>query len=499
MLVYNRPMSGNLAERVDAALRAGAVGSALVVGVSGGMDSVVLAHLLHGLAPQRGLQLHLAHFDHALRPASADDARFVAELAASWGLPLYTARWEHGGTFPGGMEAAARTARYAFLVDVARRVTPTGQAPTLIVAHHADDQAETLLLNLVRGSGLHGLVAMRMVAPWEDGAQPPVQILRPLLHTSRSELRAYAAAHALRWREDESNIDTARTRNFVRHQVMPLLTQRNPSIAATLARTAALLGLEADRLDALDDQLLVRATVAAAPETRLVLRYDTLAAVTWADRCALLRLGLRRTFAAREVGHAHIETLAAVVDAPAHASGPHPLVENIVWSVLHGEDGVLLSIHRAGALPITPEGPWIDDAWRAQHESLAIEPQAALAVAFGWRLEAVWVSHAIEEEARDDFDLWLPASLGRGLRLTTPRPGMRIAPLGMGGHTRTLGNIFTDRKVPTALRAGLPVVVDAAGRVLWLCGLAVAEGVLAQPGAPALYLRWVHNLPEATP
>ena len=76
---------------------------------------------------------------------------------------------------------------------------------------------------------------------------------------------------------------------------------------------------------------------------------------------------------------------------------------------------------------------------------------------------------------------------------------MRIAPLGMGGHTRTLGNIFTDRKVPTALRAGLPVVVDAAGRVLWLCGLAVAEGVLAQPGAPALYLRWVHNLPEATP
>ena len=322
-------MSSNLVESVGACVQRAPMCGTLVVGVSGGMDSVVLAHVLHSLArlqgatSSRGVETHIAHFDHALRPTSAADTRFVSDLAATWGLPFHTMRWAHGERFAGGVEATARAARYAFLAATARTVTPAGQQPCIVVAHHADDQAETLLLNLIRGSGLHGLAAMRMAATWDDGARPPVQLLRPLLRTPRSALVAYAAANALTWREDESNADTARTRNFVRHEVMPLLAQRNPAIVETLARTTHLLAQEADRLDLRDAQLLAQAQVASTRDTRLLLRCAPLQAAAWGDRCALLRAGLRSTFATRAVGLAHIEALAEPARARVEGADAH--------------------------------------------------------------------------------------------------------------------------------------------------------------------------------
>jgi tRNA(Ile)-lysidine synthase len=503
-LVYNRSMCGNLVDTVEAALLRAQAGSALAVGVSGGMDSVVLAHLLLTLAPRRGLLLHLAHFDHALRPTSADDARFVAGLAAAWGLPFHTARWAHGDRFPNGVEAAARAARYDFLATVARTVAAASQQPAMVVAHHADDQAETLLLNLMRGSGLHGLAAMRMATVWENGtpALPPVMLLRPLLRVPRSALADYARMHALAWREDESNSDTNRTRNFVRHTVLPLLAQSNPAIAATLARTATVLAQEADRLETLDAQLLAQVVPASRPETRLLLRFEYVRALSWSDRCALLRLAVRRTFADCEPGLAHIEALAATLDAPPRASGPHPLVEGISWSIVYEEGEALLSIHRAGALPLEPHLPWLDAAWRTTHAAQPLGVGAHVAGSGGWVLHvarAEAYSGSVLNAAFDAWSIYIDLSLGHGLQLTTPQPGLRMAPLGMGGHTRSLGNIFTDRKVAPALRPGWPLIVDGSGRVLWLCGLVVAEGVQAQPGDAALHLRWVRNPQQGAP
>ncbi len=247
-------MHGDLTGTVEQALASAGVGPTLVVGFSGGIDSVALMHLLLELRDRCHLVVHLAHFDHALRPASMNDASFAKAAARAFGLPFHTMRWAHRNVFPGGMEAAARYARYAFLAATARCVTPAGDAPCVVVAHHADDQAETLLLHLMRGSGLHGLAGMRALSLWQEGTadREAVTIFRPLLRVPRSEIVAYARAHALAWREDDSNDDITRTRNFVRHQVLPLLAQANPAISATLARTAALLAQEVERLDELD-------------------------------------------------------------------------------------------------------------------------------------------------------------------------------------------------------------------------------------------------------
>lgn len=498
-LVYNRPMSSNLVESVGACVQRAPMCGTLVVGVSGGMDSVVLAHVLHSLArlqgatSSRGVETHIAHFDHALRPTSAADTRFVADLAATWGLPFHTMRWAHGERFAGGVEATARAARYAFLAATARTVTPAGQQPCIVVAHHADDQAETLLLNLIRGSGLHGLAAMRMAATWDDGARPPVQLLRPLLRTPRSALVAYAAANALTWREDESNADTARTRNFVRHEVMPLLAQRNPAIVETLARTTHLLAQEADRLDLRDAQLLAQAQVASTRDTRLLLRCAPLQAAAWGDRCALLRAGLRSTFATRAVGLAHIEALADALASRPHATGPHPLVDDIAWTLVHNGEALLLSLHRSNALPIEPATPWLDGAWRTAQRTLPLAVGDCVAIAGGWTLELLPAERDAAGSAPAPWSVHLDIKECDGLHLSTACPSMRMAPLGMGGHTRNLGDIFTDHKITPALRPGWPLITNAHGRVLWLCGLVVAEGVDAQAGARAVTLRWVQR------
>lgn len=522
-LVYNRAMTGEpggtaqvaatrpsaqvvepLAAVVEAVLAHVRVGNTLVMALSGGADSVVLAHVLHMLRTRRDLTLHLAHFDHALRPTSTEDARFAAELATAWGLPFHTARWAHGDNFPGGVEAAARNARYTFLTAVARSVSPAGQPPCVVVAHHADDQAETLLMNLVRGSGLHGLAGMRMVSFWGDGApeQEPVTILRPLLRTPRAEILAYAAAHGLTWREDESNLDVQRTRNFVRHQVLPLLAQANPAISATLARTASLIALEAERLDALDARLLAQTMVIATPNVRVLLRYAVLQAAGHADRCAILRSALLRTFSTpRAIGLAHIEAIADGLDGRARATGPHPIMGGLAWSVLRDDAGDLLSLHRADALPLQPDFPWLEPAWRAQYGAQSVAAPGATPVPNGWELVAGFApGHAQAEGTPPDrWQIRLdPAACGT-LRLTTPRPGLRMAPLGMNGHTRTLGDIFTDRKVAPALRSGWPVIVDEHDRVIWLCGLVAAEGAAAQAGARALHLRWLQTDGEAQP
>ncbi len=334
----------------------------------------------------------------------------------------------------------------------------------------------------------------------DDGAQPPVpvRILRPLLRTPRHALAAYAAQHALTWREDASNADTDRTRNFLRHELIPLLAERNPAIVETLARTAQLLAQEAERLDALDARLLAQATVAEAATVRLLLRHATLHNAAWGDRCGMLRLGLRRTFSAREVAMAHIEALAATVDGPAHATGPHPLVEGIAWSILYVDGEALLSIHRADALPVQPATPWLDGAWRDADSGDPLILSGCAARANGWMLKVEPVECPPHTTLHAPWELWLDATLFNGLRLTVPRAGMRMAPQGMGGRTRTLGDIFTDRKVPAALRPGWPVIVNAEGRVLWLCGLVVAEGAHAQPGAPALHLHWRKDNLEET-
>ncbi|PLS79048.1 MAG: tRNA lysidine(34) synthetase TilS [Chloroflexi bacterium] len=227
-------------------------GSTVVVAVSGGPDSLCLLHVLLQLAPHWRLRFHVAHLDHQLRPESAADARFVADTAAGWDLPITLAQADIAAISRRertGIEATARTVRLRFLLETAHGIGAT----TIALGHTADDQAETVLLRLLRGAGPSGLAAMRPSRPADATqlAEPATLLIRPLLATSRSEVEAYCAAHGLAPRHDASNESPIHLRNSVRGYILPLLKSYNPRIVTTLGRTARVCAEEDDFLNQL--------------------------------------------------------------------------------------------------------------------------------------------------------------------------------------------------------------------------------------------------------
>ena len=281
-------------------------GQALVVGLSGGADSVALVDALASLRRRRGFRVVAAHLDHGLRPGSADDASFCAALCVRLDVPFRAGRAQvraRAAREKGGLEQAARRERDAFL----RAVRDEERAAAIAVAHTRDDQAETLLLRLLRGAGATGLAGMRP----KTG-----DVLRPLLGVSRAEILAHLRERGLAWREDPSNDDLAYRRNRVRHELLPYLEERfNPGIRAGLARTAALLSDEAVHLRAEASALL--ALIAREEEGALILKRAPLAEAATAVARAAVRLALHRTGGLAQVGAVHVERVLRLARAKA--------------------------------------------------------------------------------------------------------------------------------------------------------------------------------------
>ncbi|MFA5371426.1 MAG: tRNA lysidine(34) synthetase TilS [Sideroxydans sp.] len=217
-------------------------GKHILLGLSGGIDSVVLLHLLATLAPRLEFQLSALHVHHGISPNADEWARFCLDLCAEQGVACKVA---HVDIQPLretlGIEAAARQLRHAALA--------VQDCDFIALAHHADDQAETLLLQLLRGAGVRGASAMPLLRRQDSRI-----VIRPLLNFSRAELLAYAQQHGLRWVEDESNCDECYPRNFVRHRVFGLLQQKFPACRETLARSAQHFSEAAELLDELAAQ-----------------------------------------------------------------------------------------------------------------------------------------------------------------------------------------------------------------------------------------------------
>ncbi|WP_046352804.1 tRNA lysidine(34) synthetase TilS [Janthinobacterium sp. B9-8] len=218
--------SDRLLERVEQKLSRFLPHSTLCVGLSGGLDSIVLLHLLAALRQRRPFMLRAIHVHHGLSAHADEWAQFAVDRAASLGVACHIERVSLAPFLKQGIEGAAREARYEVFARQACDV--------LLLAQHRDDQAETVLLNLLRGSGLRGLAAM----PEYRCLNEQVGILRPLLDISRAELAKYAAEQGLAWVEDESNLDSRYDRNFLRNEIFPALRTVWPSANATLARVA---------------------------------------------------------------------------------------------------------------------------------------------------------------------------------------------------------------------------------------------------------------------
>ncbi len=258
----------DVAARLDSYLRPG---THVTVALSGGIDSVVLLDCLTQLSNERSFDLAALHVDHGLSPNAGAWAQFCEDLCRTRNVPLTIAKVDVRLATGESPEAAARRARYqAFRRHV---------SGTLVLAHHLDDQAETLLLQLLRGAGPRGAAAMpvtRHETPGSDRAEP-FTVARPLLSVPRSKLEAYARERGLQWVEDESNADTALDRNYLRMRVLPLVEARFPGYREALGRSAELFGEAAwllDELAVLDgahgvqDGTLDIETLRALPESR---------------------------------------------------------------------------------------------------------------------------------------------------------------------------------------------------------------------------------------
>ncbi|HSO54955.1 MAG TPA: tRNA lysidine(34) synthetase TilS [Actinomycetes bacterium] len=246
-----------VADRAAKALSAAGVpaaGDGVAVAVSGGADSLALLHGLRALAGPRGWRLAVLTVDHGLRPGSAGDAAFVADHAKALGLPALVRTLGPGDLAPhrqAGPEGAARAARYGALWPAADELG----CAWLATGHTLDDQAETVLLQLLRGTGPDGLAGMAV----RSG-----RLLRPLLRARRADTRACCTAIGLAWREDPTNAGDGPLRNRVRQQLLPLLEELRPGATQTLARTAALAADERAWLDQMVAEALAATLVEAA-------------------------------------------------------------------------------------------------------------------------------------------------------------------------------------------------------------------------------------------
>lgn len=224
-------------------------GQTVLVAVSGGADSVCLLHVMAGLREKLGIAVRAAHLNHRLRGVESEgDARYVSRLARRLGVPVTTGSRDVLAYQAGHrlcLEDAARQVRYAFLADVAAEVG----ADRVAVGHTADDQAETIMMHLVRGAGPTGLLGMRPFSVWTSPGLAGLTVVRPLLAVDRQSTHSYCRQRGLRPRSDSSNLSSSPLRNRVRQELMPLLRAYNPRVGEALIRTSETLAADLSFLE----------------------------------------------------------------------------------------------------------------------------------------------------------------------------------------------------------------------------------------------------------
>jgi tRNA(Ile)-lysidine synthase len=410
-------------------------GSRLVVGVSGGADSLALLHALRQLDQWR---LHAATLDHGLRGAAgAADARFVEQLCASWDIPVTVGTLPPGHLPAGsGVEAAARAARYDFLAQVAEAVG----AQFVAVGHHADDQAETVFMHILRGAGLSGLAGMPDRAPLPG--HPTLTLLRPLLAISRREITHYCQQHGLQPRQDATNADVTLLRNRIRLEILPLLRQANPRIDDALVRLAAAAARD-------DAYLTAQLQAAISPVAQIdALRIRLPQAVF-----AALHPALQHRFvlwAAQHIGgpdsssYAHIA--AAVELAQRGRVGQQALLPGGLRLRL---DYAAVVIEHTDAPPDFT-GPLLPPS---THLRVTV-PGSTPIPGTTWQLIAS--ASPPMDETRPAARLAIQPS--QIVELRTRQPGDRFAPPGLGGHHQSVKKWMIDHKIPQAARAQIPLL-----------------------------------------
>ena len=449
-------------------------GCRVLVAVSGGSDSVALLAVLHKLAPELGISLVVGHLNHGLRPEGDDEERFVRELCLSMGLPMESARadiLELSRLQGKSVEDMARAVRYSFLDQTAALVN----ADRIALGHHLHDQAETVLMNLLRGSGPEGLKGM---TPVRDR-----RYIRPLLYTSSFEIREFLAGEGLSFAVDHSNLDPKYLRNRIRHELLPLLeNQYKTGIERTLARTAEIIGREDDFMK--DQVRLVLSDWNISESTdNLSLDISKLRALHEALARRIIKVLLER-FSPDEKGvfFSHIQ---AVLDL-AFLGKPSGRL-NLPFAVEAKRDygRLLLSRREEGGAdgdycyPVAVPGRIHIPEGKMTFEFSVIDADHQEVVEIITKKKEATEEWTVGRQKAGQVYL----DYGRltfPLKIRRIQPGDRMRPLGMEG-TKKVKAIFIDKKVARGDRHSLPLLADANG-ILWLAGTCLNESVRITAG-----------------
>lgn len=425
-------------------------GARVLVALSGGCDSVALLHLLRFHAPEPRPELLAAHLDHAMRPSSGADARWVEGLCRAWGVPLTVERADR----PLRTEEEARDARYAFL----RRVAEAEGATHLATAHHADDQAETVLFRILRGTGITGLAGIPPAGP--SG------VVRPLLPFWRREIRRYARRAGLRWREDPTNLLSGPARNRIRREILPGVEATvAPGARRSLVRLAELAREEEAAWAAVLEPL--ERAVARREGEAIVLARGILRGYDSAVASRVLR-NLLRHFGVVLGRTGTRLALQFISDAPSGREMTLP------GALRLSTEFDTVRIERAAEVP--PDEPLPVPADR---------PEGGGEARIGGRTRRLAWRTGPPEGAPAGAVVLARDALRFPLLLRGWRPGDRMR---TRAGTRTLKKIFGERRIPRSERGRTPVLADAEGAVVWVAGVGTASGLAPRAGQPALLI-----------
>jgi len=441
----------------------------VLVGVSGGPDSVALLHALITLAPKLALQLAVAHLNHGLRFQDSDnDQKFVAAMANELDLPIYTQKvdvrkFQKKNKL--SREQAARRLRYNFYMETASK----NRFDKIATGHHYDDNAELILMNLLRGSGPLGISG---IPPKRDE-----KIVRPLIRLKRNDIIEFLNSKGIRYVSDRSNLDPKYLRNRIRHHLIPLLeTAYNPKVIETLNRLASITRLEEEWIDDVI-QPVFSSAVSARQEKKLVLSVSELERI----HPAALRRVIRKAIETvkgdlKHITYVHIDSIVRLLEKePANWSLDLP--DRV--RVRRREGSIFISKEKKALRDLNPKS--------SPDETPVFEYRITKpGSVFITEINAKMKFSEIRVEKLPDFSR---TGHGPGFfdmdRISFPltirnfRPGDRFTPLGMTG-TQKLKKVFINQKVPENQRAKCPILLSR-GKIIWVAGYRIGESVKVRP------------------
>jgi len=436
-------------------------GDAVLVGVSGGADSVALLDLISTLAPVFSLKLGVAHLNHGLRREESDrDADFVAGLARSRNISAYIKKVDtetYKQSKKLSLEEAGRHLRYDFFVKTARQ----NGFNKIALAHHANDNAELVLMFLLRGAGPLGLSG---IPPVRKLAGQATHIIRPFIETAQSDIMAFVETRKLSYVTDKSNIDTRHMRNRIRHHLLPFLKHTyNPQIAAALNRLAAIMRAEEKWKDDMTDKLFQHA-VLPSPAQGAALSISRIKALDEAPQRRIIRRALQIVKGdLRRVSFGHIQTVLGMLQGA-------PLVKSYDFP-----DGIHI---RCRADEIFFADSKSASAQKHTYEYPVSKPESVLIKEINKCIKFSVISRSQIADLRQsgqDIGFLDMNALVFPLAIRNFRAGDRFKPLGMHG-TQKLNKFFINQKVPRSERGDCPIVL-CRGKIIWVAGHRIDESV----------------------